>query len=67
LQEFATAIEQLAHRTYRTLPEDHIRREVGKAFGNGVEEPDIKIQLLLGGEETVNEASRQALNYMQCS
>jgi cob(I)alamin adenosyltransferase len=32
LQDFATAIEQLAHRAYPTLPEDHIRREAGRAF-----------------------------------
>jgi hypothetical protein len=61
LQEFATAIEQLAHRAYPALPEDHVRKEAGKAFADGVEDPDIKIQLLLGGEKTVNEALRQAL------
>jgi hypothetical protein len=48
LQEFNTAIEHLAHRTYPALPKDHIRREVGKAFAEEVEEPAIKIQLLLG-------------------
>jgi hypothetical protein len=32
LQDFATAIEQLAHRAYPTLPEDHIRSEAGRAF-----------------------------------
>jgi hypothetical protein len=26
-QDFATAVEQLAHRAYPTLPEDHIRGE----------------------------------------
>jgi hypothetical protein len=56
-QEFATTIE---HRAYPTLPEDNIRREAGKAFAEGVQDPDIKIQLLLG-EKTVNEALRQAL------
>jgi hypothetical protein len=44
-----------------TLPEDHIRREAGKTFVYRVQDPDIKIQLLLGGEKTVNEALRQAL------
>jgi hypothetical protein len=62
LQEFATAIEQLAHRAYPTLPEDHIRREAGKAFADGVEDPNIKIQLLLGGEKTVNKALSRHLN-----
>jgi hypothetical protein len=28
LQELATAVEQLAHRPYPSLPEDHIRRVV---------------------------------------
>jgi hypothetical protein len=62
LQDFATAIELLAHRAYPTLPENHIGREAGKAFAYGVEDPDIKIQLLVGGEKTVNDALRQALN-----
>jgi peptide subunit release factor 1 (eRF1) len=61
LQEFAAAIEQLAHRAYLTLPEERIRREAGKAFADGVKDPDIKIQLLLGGEKTVNEALWQAV------
>jgi hypothetical protein len=38
LQDFATAIEQLAHRAYSTLSEDHIRREAGKAFSYGVQD-----------------------------
>jgi hypothetical protein len=35
-QEFATAIEHLAYRTYPTLPEHHIRRKAGKALADGV-------------------------------
>jgi hypothetical protein len=58
LQEFTIAIEQLAHPT---LPEEYIWQEAGRAFVDGVEDPDIKIQLLLGGEKTVSEALRQAL------
>jgi hypothetical protein len=54
------AIEQLAHRAYPTLPEEHIKIEAGKTFADGVEDPDIKIQLLLGGEKTVKEALRQS-------
>jgi hypothetical protein len=61
LQDFATAIELLAHRAYPTLPEDHIRREAGRPFAYGVKDPDIRIQILLGGEKTVNEALRQEL------
>jgi hypothetical protein len=61
LQEFTTAIEQLAHSTHPTLPKEQIRKEAGKVFTDRVEDFDIKIQLLLGGEKTVNEALRQAL------
>jgi hypothetical protein len=61
LQEFATAIKQCTHHAYPALPEDHIRREAGKAFADRVEDSTIKIQLLLGGEKTVNEALRLAL------
>jgi hypothetical protein len=60
LQEFATAIEQLAHCAYPALPENHIRREAGKAFENVVQDPAIKIQLLLGREKMVDEDLRQA-------
>jgi hypothetical protein len=38
-----------------------VRREAGKVFTNGVENPNIKILLFLGGKKTVNEALRQAL------
>jgi hypothetical protein len=57
LQEFATTVKQLACCAYPALPEDHVRREVGKAFADGVEDPNIKIQLLLGGEKTVTRLS----------
>jgi hypothetical protein len=60
LREFATAIEQLALSAYPTLPDEHTKREAGRAFADGVEDPDVKIQLLLG-EKTVNEALTQAL------
>jgi hypothetical protein len=56
LQDFAKAIELLAHCANPTLREDHIGRDVTKAFTYGVEDPYIKIQLLLGGEKTINEA-----------
>jgi hypothetical protein len=61
LREFATAIEQIAYCDYPTLPEEHIKREAGCAFVDGIGDTDIKIKLLLGGEKTVNEALRQAL------
>jgi hypothetical protein len=47
LQDFAIAYPMcLPHST-----EDHIGRESGKSFAYGVQDPDIKIQLLLGGEK----------------
>jgi hypothetical protein len=60
LKEFATAIEQLAQNVYPGLPEDHIRREIGKALADWVEDPTIKIPLLQG-EKMVNKTLRQAL------
>jgi histone H3/H4 len=39
----ATAVKQLAHRAYPSLPEDRIRRDAGKAFANAVEDFAIKI------------------------
>jgi hypothetical protein len=56
MQEFATAIEQLAHRTYRSLPEEH-----NQTTGRQSIRFDIKFHLLLGREKTVNEALRQAI------
>jgi hypothetical protein len=41
---------------YPNLHKDHIRKEAKKAFADRAEDPDIKIQLLLGGEKTVSEA-----------
>jgi hypothetical protein len=38
-----------------------VRRKAGKAFVNGVEDHDVRIQLLVGGEKKVDEALRQAL------
>jgi hypothetical protein len=35
-------------------------REAGKVFAYGVQDPDIKIQLLLRGEKTINEDLREA-------
>jgi hypothetical protein len=62
LQEFSTAVERLAHHAYSALCKDHIRRETGKVFADGLGDPAINVQLLLGGEKTVNktQASPQA-------
>jgi hypothetical protein len=39
-----------------------VRRKAGKAFDSGVEDPDGRNHLLLGGEKLVNEALGQALD-----
>jgi hypothetical protein len=61
LQEFATGVEQCAYHACSELLDEHIKRKAGKAFADGVEDPTIKIQLLLGREKTVNKALRLAL------
>jgi hypothetical protein len=43
------------------VPEDNVRREAGKKIVDGIEDYEIKIRLLLGSEETLSEALRQAL------
>lgn len=58
---FCIAVEQLAHRVYATLPERHITRGTGRAFVDGVEDPDLKVRLHLGDEKTLSEALIQAL------
>jgi hypothetical protein len=60
-QDFATAIQQLARRAYPASREEHIRKEAGKAFVEVIQEYEIKIRLLLGGEKTLSEELRQAL------
>jgi hypothetical protein len=54
-------MKKLTHRTYLALPEDDVRREAGRPFGDGVGDPSIKVELVLGCQETVGEALRQAL------
>lgn len=61
LQDFAMAIEQLAHHAYPTLPEDCIRREALKAFTDMVEDREVEVSLLIEEEKALNEALRQAL------
>jgi hypothetical protein len=41
LQEFATAIQQLAHPAYPALPEDLIMWGANRVFADGVEDPTI--------------------------
>jgi hypothetical protein len=61
LQEFAAAVEQLAHRAFIGLPVDHIQTEAAHAFIDGILDREVKQHLLLGGACTLNEARNQAL------
>jgi hypothetical protein len=36
LQEYATVVEQLAHRASSALPKDYMRREAGRTLDDGV-------------------------------
>jgi hypothetical protein len=59
LQEFSTATEQLTHRAFPALHEDHVRRGLSNAFGNKIRYRSMKQQLLLGGNKKINQALRQ--------
>ncbi|XP_069668773.1 uncharacterized protein [Periplaneta americana] len=61
LQEFAMAVEQLAHKALRGLPNDFIAGEAAYTFGSGVRDPEIKQQLLLAEHRTINAALAAAL------
>jgi hypothetical protein len=52
---------QYAHRAYPALPEDHTRKEERRACVDGTDDCDVKTRLLLGGEKTLRETLRQAL------
>jgi hypothetical protein len=61
LQEFAAAVEQLAHRALVGLPLCHIQTEAAHAFINGIRDREVKQYLLMGGDRTLNEALNQAV------
>jgi hypothetical protein len=61
LQEFAAAIEQLAHRAFVGLPVTFVQTEAAHSFIDGVREREVKQHLLRGGHRTLNEALNQAL------
>jgi hypothetical protein len=61
LQEFAAAVEQLAHRAPVGLPIGHIQTEAAHAFINGMWDREVKQHLQMGGDRTLNEALNQAL------
>jgi hypothetical protein len=47
LQEFATAVEQLAHRTFVGLPLAFIQTEAAHSFIDGVRDREVKQHLLM--------------------
>jgi len=61
LQEFAAAVEQLAHRAFVGLPVNFIQTEAAHSFIDGLRDREVKQHLLLGGDRTLNEALNQAL------
>jgi hypothetical protein len=61
LQEFAAAVEQVAHRALVGLPVGYIRTETAHAFIHGIRDREVKQHLLMGGGRTLNEAPNQAL------
>jgi hypothetical protein len=52
-QEPCKDLPQLSHVAYTALTEEYIRRGTGKAFTGGVENFEIEIRLLLGGEKAI--------------
>jgi hypothetical protein len=50
LQEFATATEQLTHHALVGLRKDHFRKKTAHASNSGIQEPEMKQDLVTGGE-----------------
>jgi hypothetical protein len=61
LQEFAAAVEQLAHQAFVRLLVTFIQTEAAHSFVDGVQDLEAKQHLLLGGDRTLNEVLNQAL------
>jgi hypothetical protein len=59
LQEFAEAVEQLAHRALVGLPVGLIHTEAAHASIDGVRDRKVKQHLLMGADRTLNEALHQ--------
>jgi hypothetical protein len=51
LQEFAAAIDHLAHLAHVVLPEYVIRKEATLAFADGMKELDVRRQPCLGPQD----------------
>jgi hypothetical protein len=54
LKAFATAIEHLSQSALPVLHLDHVCREAGEVFFDGIREQSMKRKLLMEGERTVN-------------
>lgn len=52
-QEFATVVEQLAHRALVRLPVNFIQREAGHAFVNRVRDRELKQHLFIGVNRSI--------------
>jgi hypothetical protein len=61
MQEFAAAVEQLAHRVLVGLPVGRIQTEAAHAFIDGIRDRELKQHLLMGDDRTLNEAINQAV------
>jgi hypothetical protein len=61
LQEFAAAVEQLAHRALVGLPLAFIQTEAAHAYIDGVRDWAVKLHPLMGGDQNINQALNQAL------
>ena len=60
-QEFAAAVEQLAHRVLFGLPVTFIQTEAAHSFIDGIRDREVKQHPLMGGDWTLNEALNNAL------
>jgi len=61
LQEFAAAVEQLAHRAMVGLPVAFVQTETAHSFIDGIRDRELKQHFLMEGDRTLNEALNQAL------
>jgi hypothetical protein len=61
MQEFAGAVEQLAHRALVGLPLAFIQTEAAHVFIDGVRDRELKQHLLMGRERNLIEALSRAM------
>ena len=63
LQEVAATVEQLAQRAYVGFVVNFIRTDAAHSFIDSVRDLEVKKQLLMGGDRTIN----GALNQVTCA